>query len=212
MNSSAGSWAWAEGVEKGSILITCFEPFGGRKLNVSSEAARLLPERAGERRLFVRCLPVAFGLAAEEAAREARALGASAILSLGEAGGRRALTPELVGLNLRYARIPDNLGHCPLDEPVVPGGPNALFSTLPARRMAAAIAASGLPGEASYSAGAYVCNDLFYGLLYAFRHSERRCGFLHLPAEDFSPEELARGVLAAIEAIGKEDHHAIPQG
>ena len=186
---------------KGSILLTCFEPFGGREVNMSSAAADALPEELSGRELHKLRLPVVFGEAAEIAAAEAEKLGVSAILSVGEAGGRKALTPELVALNLRYARIPDNLGQTPLDEPVVPGGENALFSTLPARSMAAAVAAAGLPGEVSYSAGAYVCNDLFYGLLHAFRGTEVRCGFLHVPAEGFSPAKLARGLSAAIGAI-----------
>ena len=84
---------------------------------------------------------------------------------------------------------------------MVPGGENALFSALPARRMAAAIQEAGLPGETSYSAGAYVCNDLFYGLLHRFRGTGTRCGFVHVPAEGFRPEELARGILAALETI-----------
>ena len=196
----------------GPLLVTCFEPFGGREVNMSREAVLALPAEIGGRRLHKLCLPVAFGQAAEMAAAEALRLGASDILCVGEAGGRKALTPEMVALNLRYARIPDNEGASPLDEPVVPGGENALFSTLPARSMAAAIASAGLPGEVSYSAGAYVCNDLFYGLLHAFRGSEVRCGFIHDPAEGFSPEALARGVAAAVEVIGKERHHAIPQG
>lgn len=199
-------------MEGESILLTCFEPFGGREVNMSREAALALPEEAAGRKLHKLCLPVVFGRAAEIAAAEARRLGAGIILSLGEAGGRKALTPEMAALNLRYARIPDNEGASPLDEPVVPGGENALFSTLPARSMAAAIASAGLPGEVSYSAGAYVCNDLFYGLLHAFRGSEVRCGFIHVPAEGFSPEALARGVAAAVEVIGKERHHAISQG
>ena len=187
-------------MESGPILVTCFEPFGGREVNMSREAVLALPAEAGGRRLHKLCLPVVFGEAGETAA-EALRLGASAILCVGEAGGRKALTPELVALNLRYARIPDNLGQSPLDEPVVPGGPNALFSTLPAREMAAAIRAAGLPGEASYSAGAYVCNDLFYSLLYRFPGTETRIGFLHVPAEGFRAEELARGLLAAAEII-----------
>ena len=186
---------------KGSSLLTCFEPFGGRELNMSRAAVMALPEEAAGRKLIKLCLPVVFGQAAEIAAAEAKRLGVSAVLSVGEAGGRKAMTPELVALNLRYARIPDNLGQTPVDEPVVPGGENALFSTLPARSMAAAIAAAGLPGEASYSAGAYVCNDLFYGLLHAFRGTEVRCGFIHVPAEGFSPAALARGLLAALEMI-----------
>ncbi len=188
-------------MESGPILVTCFEPFGGREVNMSREAVLALPAEAGGRRLHKLCLPVVFGEAGETAAAEALRLGASAILCVGEAGGRKALTPELVALNLRYARIPDNLGQSPLDEPVVPGGPNALFSTLPAREMAAAIRAAGLPGEASYSAGAYVCNDLFYSLLYRFPGTETRIGFLHVPAEGFRAEELARGLLAAAEII-----------
>lgn len=199
-------------MEGESILLTCFEPFGGREVNMSREAALALPEEAAGRKLWKLCLPVVFGRAAEIAEAEARRLGAGIILCLGEAGGRKALTPEMAALNLRYARIPDNAGASPLDEPVVPGGENALFSTLPARSMAAAIASAGLPGEVSYSAGAYVCNDLFYGLLHAFRGSEVRCGFIHVPAEGFSPEALARGVAAAVEVIGKERHHAISQG
>ena len=188
-------------MEDSPILVTCFEPFGGREVNMSREAVLALPEAAGGRRLRKLCLPVVFGAAAGEAAAEARRLGASDILCVGEAGGRHALTPELAALNLRYARIPDNLGQSPLDEPVVPGGPNALFSTLPARKMAAAIAETGLPAEVSYSAGAYVCNDLFYGLLHCFQGTGVRCGFIHVPAEGFPPEKLARGLLAAVETI-----------
>ena len=188
-------------MEDSPILVTCFEPFGGREVNISREAVFALPGEVCGHELHKLCLPVEFGRAAELAAAEARRQGTSAILSVGEAGGRKALTPELVGLNLRYARIPDNRGQTPLDEPVVPGGENALFSTLPARRMAAAIASAGLPGEPSYSAGAYVCNDLFYGLLHAFRGTETRCGFIHVPAEGFSPEELARGIAAAVAVI-----------
>ena len=184
-----------------TILVTCFEPFGGREGNMSREAVLALPETVGGRRLRKLCLPVVFGEAAEKAAAEAERLGASDILSVGEAGGRKALTPELAALNLRYARIPDNRGRSPLDEPAVPGGENALFSTLPAREMAAAIQKAGLPAEASCSAGLYVCNDLFYGLLHRFRNTGTRCGFLHVPAEGFTPEELARGLLAALEII-----------
>ena len=188
-------------MERAPILITCFEPFGGREVNMSREAVLALPEEAGGRRLYKLCLPVVFGAAAAQAADEARRLGASDILCVGEAGGRKALTPEIAALNLRYARIPDNLGQSPLDEPVVPGGPNALFSTLPARQMAAAMAEAGLAAEVSYSAGVYVCNDLFYGLLHCFQGGEKRCGFIHVPAEGFSPAALSAGLLAALGII-----------
>lgn len=185
---------------EGPILVTCFEPFGGREVNMSREAVLALPEVSGGRRLQKLCLPVVFGKAAEAAASAALALGASAVLCVGEAGGRKTVTPEMAALNLRYARIPDNLGQTPMDEPVIPGGAGALFSTLPARAMAAAIAGAGLPGEVSYSAGVYVCNDLFYSLLHYFRGSGVRCGFIHVPAEGMAPERLSDALLAALGA------------
>ena len=79
----------------------------------------------------------------------------------------------------------------PQDEPCVPGGENALFSTLPVRRMVQAIRDAGLPGKLSCSAGTYVCNDLLYTLLHAFRGSETRVGFVHVP---FLPEQAGDGV------------------
>ena len=45
------------------------------------------------------------------------------------------MTPKYVGINLRHARIADNLGNQPQDEPVVPGGPTAYFATVPVRAM-----------------------------------------------------------------------------
>ncbi len=185
---------------EGPILVTCFEPFGGREVNASREAVLALPEEVRGRRIRKLCLPVAFGKAAEAAVSAVSALGASIVLSVGEAGGRTAVTPEMAALNLRYARIPDNLGQAPADEPVIPGGAGALFSTLPARAMAEAIAGAGLPGEVSYSAGVYVCNDLFYSLLHHFRGSAVRCGFVHVPASGMAPERLAQALLAALEA------------
>ncbi len=173
-------------------------------VNMSREAVLALPEQIGGWTVRRRCLPVAFRLAAEEAAAAAEETGAAAVLAVGEAGGRRAVTPELVALNLRHARIPDNRGLLPRDEPAVPGGENALFSTLPARKMAEGIAAAGIPAELSYSAGAYVCNDLFYGLLHRFRASGPPCGFIHVPAEGFSAAELAAALAAAVGAVRRE--------
>ena len=95
----------------------------------------------------------------------------------------------------------------PKDEPVIKGGPDAYFSTLPVRRMAEAIKSQGIPAELSYSAGAYVCNDLIYTLLSHFRDSETRVGFIHIPyccEQKKSPcmeiSDIVRGLTWAIEA------------
>ena len=163
------------------LLITGFEPFGGEQINPSWEAVSLLSDEINGYSISKLLIPVVFGEAAEKVISAAKELCPDVILCIGQAGGRSAVTPELVAINLRYAKIPDNKGADPKDEPVIEGAPSACFSTLPARKMAEAINSTGIPSLLSYSAGAYVCNDVFYTLLSYFGGSKTRVGFIHVP-------------------------------
>ncbi len=184
------------------LLITCFEPFGGSGRNASQEAVAALPDTVAGFELCKRCLPVVFGTAGEQAIAAIDELSPDAVICVGEAGGRTAITPEMVALNLRFARIPDNAGAAPQDEPVLSGGENALFSTLPVRAMAQAINAAGIPAEVSYSAGTYVCNDTMYAVVEHLRDTGIPAGFIHVPAGDvLSTAQLAAGLAAAIEVL-----------
>ena len=185
------------------LLVTAFEPFGGEEINASKLAMEALPDAVGPWRLYRKVLPVVFGEAAEAAAAEAEALRPEAVLRLGQAAGRKAVTPELVAVNLRYGRIPDNAGNAPKDEPVVPGGREAYFATLPARRLAEAMAEAGFPAALSCSAGLYVCNDLMYRMLHHLDGTGVRMDFIHVPAAgDLDPAVSAKAVEAAIRALG----------
>lgn len=197
-----------------NILVTAFEPFGGETRNGSQEALALLPDELSGARIIKRVLPVAFGAASAALRLAVRAELPDAVLCLGQAGGRRALTVERVAVNLRDAAQPDNAGAQPADEPVISGAPTAFFSTLPIKRMVGAIRAAGLPAELSNSAGTFVCNEVMFTLLelQAREFPAARGGFLHLPwlseqtagregAFGLSAEELARGVTAALEAL-----------
>ena len=187
-----------------SVFITCFEPFGGRSSNASAEAVFSLPSIIGSFELHRLCLPVAFRKAAERAIAAIDELSPAAVICVGEAAGRTAITPEKVALNLRTARIPDNAGFQPVDEPVIEGGANALFSTLPVREMAEAIREAGIPAEISYSAGTYVCNDLFYLVLDHLGDSGVPAGFIHVPADgELAAAQLATGLEAAISVLGQ---------
>lgn len=193
-----------------TLLITGFDPFGGETVNPSREAIKLLPDTVGGYRLHKLEIPVEFGRGAEIAIRAAEELSPDAILCVGLAGGRQAMTPEVLAVNIRDAGSPDNAGYKPSFEPVVPGGREAYFTTLPAREMTAAISAAGLPASLSFSAGVYVCNDLLYSLLHRFAGTEVRVGFIHVP---FIPEQgkkgkpsmslndIAKGLAAAIEIL-----------
>ena len=188
------------------LLITGFEPFGGQTINPSWEAVLRLPDVIGEYELTKLCVPVIFGEAARIVIAEAESISADAVIAVGQAGGRAAITTELVGINLRHAEIPDNKGNQPKDEPINANGEKAYFSTLPVRRMAEAISDSGIAANVSYSAGAYVCNDLLYTLLSHFEGSKTRVCFIHVPYSkeqgkepSMDLNEIKKGLLVAIE-------------
>lgn len=193
-----------------NLLITGFDPFGGETVNPSWEAVRLLPDSIGAYQLTKLQLPTVFGQAAERLLQAARELQPDAIISVGQAGGRRGITPEVVGINLREAGIPDNAGRQIVNEPIIPGGPAAYFATLPVREMAAAMKEGGIPCGLSYSAGAFVCNDVLYTALHHHQGTATRVGFIHVPflpeqAKENVPsmplEEIVRGLALAIGAM-----------
>lgn len=191
------------------LLITGFEPFGGETVNPSLEAVLRLPDVIGNYKLEKLTVPVVFGEGAEKIIDAAKKIDPDAVLCIGQAGGRDAITPEMVGINLRHGTIPDNKGNQPLDEPIIAGGENAYFTTLPSRRIAEAINAAGLPSRVSYSAGAYVCNDVIYSLLAHFSGSETKVGFIHVPycteqkKEPSMPlEDMIKGLTVAVESLG----------
>ena len=190
------------------LLITGFEPFEGERINPSWEAVKRLPDELCGYSLTKLKIPVVFDEAAEKVIDVAEKLQPNVILCIGQAGGRDAITPEMLGINLRFASIPDNKGNQPKDEPVVDGGREAYFSTLPVRRMAEAIDSKGISAKLSYSAGAYVCNDLLYTLLSYFDGTKTRVAFIHVPyfsdqkkEPSMSLSDIVKGLEIAIKNI-----------
>ena len=189
------------------LLITGFDPFGGESINPSWEAVKLLPEEIGEYTVYKLQIPTVFGVAAEKLLEKAAEIQPDVIISVGQAGGRAALTPERIGINVRDARIADNAGISPKDEPIVPGGPDGYFSTLPVKAMIAAITEAGLPAAISNTAGTFVCNDVLYTLLHRYHGTGTRCGFIHVPylpqqgAPNLTLEQTAQALIAAVSAL-----------
>ena len=164
-------------------LVTGFEPFGGESVNASLEAVRRLPARIGALEVVAAELPTSYSrsLPVLEAAI-ARAK-PDIVLCVGQAGGRAALCVERVAVNLQDAELADNDGAQPVDAPIVPGGPTAYLATLPVRAAVASLHAAELPAEISMSAGTFVCNHVFYGLMHLAATGKHRFrgGFLHVP-------------------------------
>jgi pyroglutamyl-peptidase len=181
-----------------TILLAGFEPFAGEASNPSWEAVRTLHgRRLAGHRVVARRLPVVFGNSLELLLGTLRELDPVLVVCVGLAGGRGAVSFERVAINIDDARIPDNAGAVPVDTPVVAGGPAAYFSTLPIKAMGAAVRAAGIPAEVSQTAGTYVCNHVFYGLMHALHGQSRtRAGFVHVP---YSPAQaVARPGAAAL--------------
>ena len=190
------------------LLITGFEPFGGEETNPSWDALALIPDRIADFNITKLEIPVVFGKSADVVIKKAEEIKADVVLCIGQAGGRDAVTPEMIGINLRYATIPDNDGNKPVDERIIPDAPDAYFTTLPARKMAAEIEKSGIRSKVSYSAGAYVCNEVIFSLMHHFKGSDVKVGFIHVPyscEQEKDPsmplKSIAVAIISSINAI-----------
>jgi pyroglutamyl-peptidase len=174
-----------------TVLLTGFEPFGGEAVNPSWEAVRVLQgARIGGHRLETRCLPVVFGDAIAALRKAVRETKPALVVCVGQAGGRAQVSLERIAINVDDARTADNAGNSPVDAPIVAEGPAGYFSTLPIKRLRQALQRAGIPAEVSATAGTYVCNHVFYGLMHLLRARRGvRGGFVHIP---FSPEQAAR--------------------
>ena len=189
------------------LLITGFDPFGGASINPSWEAVRRLPDQIGDYELRKLEIPTVFGKATEAVLDVARTFEPDVILCVGQAGGRAAVTPERIAVNIRDARIPDNAGNQPQGEPVAADGPAAYFSSLDPVVVRDGICAVGIDSVISNSAGAFVCNDTLYGLLHHYAGTDVRVGFVHIPylPEQGTPslplDDSIAALAAAIQAI-----------
>ncbi len=192
-----------------TVLVTGFEPFGGEEINPSWMAVQALHGRtvAGHRLIGAQ-LPTVFGRSLEALRNLLHRHRPALVVCTGQAGGRTALSLERIAINVSDARIPDNDGAKPVDTPVVAGGPAAYFTSMPIKAMFAALLAEGINAEVSQTAGTFVCNQVFYGLMHELetRHDLRRTrgGLIHvpwLPTQGQPPmrlDEIVTGLRVAI--------------
>jgi pyroglutamyl-peptidase len=181
---------YAEAVQR--VLLTGFEPFGGEPINPSWLAVeRLEGAEIGGAKILARRLPCVFGEAMDVLRREIDAHDLVLVICTGQAGGRDGLSLERVAIDVDDASIADNAGQQPIDRAIVEGGPVGYWSTLPIKAAVAALREAGLKAHVSQSAGTFVCNHVFYGLMHLLdtRGLRARGGFVHVP---FLPEQSAR--------------------
>lgn len=169
-----------------TVLVTGFEPFGADTINPSWMAAQALHGRlvAGHRIIGAQ-LPTRFGAALQVLRELLSRHRPVLVVGTGQAGGRPAISLERVAINVNDARIPDNAGSQPIDTPVIDDAPAAYFTTLPIKAMMTAMRAAGINAEVSQTAGTFVCNHAFFGLMHELASRaglpHTRGGFVHVP-------------------------------
>ncbi len=204
-----------------TVLVTGFDSFGGEGVNPSETVLSLLPDAVGSVSVHKVVLPTSYNRAPEALRRAFEDVGPSAVIMLGQAGGRRGVTPERVAINCMDGTIPDNDGVIMKDTPISEGGEAAYFSTLPIRRITEAVAALGIPSSISNTAGTFVCNRVMYEALRLTGGDPRiPAGFIHIPylpeqtegkpdgTPSLSLENAALAITAAIKVIFEESHEA----
>ncbi|WP_199450876.1 pyroglutamyl-peptidase I [Vibrio harveyi] len=189
------------------VLITGFEPFGGESINPALEAVKRLNGRKLDGGEVVMCqVPVTRYESIEAVIKSIELHQPDIVITVGQAAGRTAITPERVAINVDDFRIPDNGGHQPIDEPVIPGGPDAYFTTLPIKAITRALQQENIPCQVSNTAGTFVCNHLFYGVQHYLRNKSVRHGFVHiplLPEQDSSGNQPTMSLDVIVEGLAR---------
>lgn len=198
------------------LLLTAFDPFGGATVNAALEAVKLVKEKIGETSVIKLTVPTVFEKSIETVTSAIEREKPDAVLCVGQAEGRKDITPERVAINLDDARIADNEGNRPVDAAIRADGDTAYFSTLPIRAIERSINDAQIPCSISNTAGTFVCNHLMYGLLYTLSksRSQVRAGFIHVPlvkchnapqdVPSISLSDTVKALETAISAIDKD--------
>ena len=188
------------------ILLTGFQPYGGRQLNPSAEVVRAL-DGTGIDGCTVRgmLLPVSFAAANQpltDAIMEHRPV---LVVSMGLWPGEPVIRLERVAVNRASFEMPDNDGQRLLDDQVEPDGPVARAVTLPVGKIIASLRGKGIPARASDTAGTFLCNTALYRALGSCERlqTDARCGFVHLP---YLPKQVAE-LLDDLSAEGRLELH-----
>jgi pyroglutamyl-peptidase len=169
--------------------VTGFEPFGGEAINPSWEAVRRLNGDTGDVRVERLLVPTTYADSIRTVTEVIDRLHPSTVLMVGQAGGRAELSIERVAVNCDDAQTPDSAGVLHEDAPIVSQGPTAYLATLSVKQIVARLRSTGLPASVSNTAGLFVCNHLFYGVLHHIvtRNLDTQAGFVHVP---FLPEQV----------------------
>lgn len=198
------------------VLVTGFGPFGRFESNPSESVARHLADVNED--VVAGVLPVVYGEGASEALALLERVDPDCVLSFGLNPTIGHFNLEEIAVNIRASELPDSDDNMMYGEPVEEGGPLALRSNLSLLSIRKRLREGGIPARLSYSAGVYLCNEVFYTVLRWCGHTGKRGGFIHIPIASryiagsptdygkphMSLDMMKRGAEITLEEIEKE--------
>ena len=172
-----------------NILLTGFEPFDGEATNPSWEAVRgFNAQFISGHRIHCLQLPTEFAKASALLTEQLQTLQPGLCFCVGQAGGRALISLEKVAINFRHARISDNAGLRPEHQTIELNSPAAYFANFDFNDALVRLSDAEIPAEMSFSAGAFVCNEVFYALCQMQALWPQLLGtFVHIP---YAPEQV----------------------
>lgn len=166
-----------------TILLTGFEPFGTVQDNPSHRIVEHIVAQ-NHTDIVTHIFPVDYVKAGKQLKALITEHQPQAIVLLGVAQSRNAISLERIAINVNDAKIPDNMGNYKIDKRIIEDAPVAYWSTLPLQKMYMAIEKTEIAVKMTYHAGAYLCNHVFYIARHTLETNGNNsipCGFIHVP-------------------------------
>ncbi|PKM38057.1 MAG: pyroglutamyl-peptidase I [Gammaproteobacteria bacterium HGW-Gammaproteobacteria-10] len=186
------------------LLITGFDPFGGEIVNPSWKAVRHLhATKIGGFDVIAHEIPTVFGKAAAIVQSQIECHQPAVVIGVGQAGGSNAIRMECWAKNRINAGTQDNEGNRPRNTLIAVDGPASYPVSIPVESIVERIKTEGIAAHLSDSAGAFVCNELFYSTRHYVecRKLPIRVGFIHVP---YLPEQIANTRRAGLPSMTEE--------
>lgn len=159
------------------ILISGFKPFLGESLNPSERLVQKIQKKYSTLSTIV--LPVEFESAFKYLKNKIQETSPDIVIMLGQAAGRKNICLEKIALNWRQSIQPDESGYIPETTFIQSDRELATMTHFPVDVVAQQLKKQGHPIEISFSAGTYVCNDLYFKTLTEFPNIKSI--FIHVP-------------------------------
>ncbi len=208
--------AQAPEVSRSTIVVSGFEPFGGRAENASWTLAQAIAKTFPQEVRAVQ-VPVVWG-APLTAINTANPL-PNVWIAFGE--GTDEFQIEVLAHNQR-GMYPDNNRAVPAAPDIVSGAVPELQQRAEVAGLAAALTQAGFPTRVSKNAGRYLCEEMLYSLLHAQQQQPEALHlvlFIHVPILEqevviSSPQHGAPAVkkqvdAAWLQAFGKQLHASL---